>query len=124
MLPPFSALVAVEKACPIAGATPKQPIIGSSGSTKCSRPGTGSCSCAVPACRSIAQVTGSRDGSSRTYSGSTTLPASEARVQPVARFGVMRMISTFSASPRSAPSTKIGPFIGFGPGRRSTPSLS
>ena len=30
----------------------------------------------------------------------------------------MRRISTFSASPGSAPSTKIGPFIGFGSGAR------
>ena len=41
MLPPFSALVAVERACPNAGATPKQPIIGSSGSTKALEPGDG-----------------------------------------------------------------------------------
>ena len=41
MLPPFSALVAVEMACRRAGATPKQPIIGSSGRTRSSRPATG-----------------------------------------------------------------------------------
>ncbi len=103
MLPPFSALVAVEKACPPAGATPKQPIIGSSGRTRCSRPGTAGSSVAVSPCRSIRQFALSRGGRPRTNSGSTTLPASDARVQPVARIGVMRRISTLSASPGSAP---------------------
>ena len=40
-----------------------------------------------------------------------------------ARIGVMRMISTLSASPGSAPSTKIGPFIGLGPDACLAPSL-
>ena len=124
MLPPFSALVAVEKACPKAGATPKQPIIGSSGRTRCSRPGTAGSGVTVSPCRSMRQFVLSRGGRPRTNSGSTTLPASDARVQPVARIGVMRRISTLSASPGSAPVTEIGPFIGLGSDARCAPSLS
>jgi hypothetical protein len=77
MFPPFSALVAVEKAWPIAGATPKQPIIGSSGSTKFSRPGGGSCNFTLRDSRSISQSALSGAGNWRAASGSTTFAASD-----------------------------------------------
>ena len=55
---------------------------------------------------------------------STTFAASAARVQPVSRTGSTVRISTRSASPGSAPSTKTGPFIGFGGTARLRPDAS
>ena len=114
MLPPFRELEAVEIACPCGGATPKQPIIGAIGSTKPASAVSGFSRRTVDASRSISHSTRSRGGRSRAASGSTTFADSAPRVQPVPRTGSILMISTRKASPGSAPSTKIGPFIGFG----------
>jgi hypothetical protein len=75
MLPPFCALVAVEKACPPAGATPKQPIMGWMSGAKFSRPFTGSCSCTVPALRLMSQTTRCDGGRSGMAAGSSTVSA-------------------------------------------------
>ena len=72
MLPPLGPLVVVEIAWPPAGATPKQPIIGASGSTKPASAAGGSSSCAVCALRSIRHVTRSRAGRCGTNGGFTT----------------------------------------------------
>ena len=129
MLPPVRSLEAVEIACPCGGATPKQPIIGASGSAQPASAGSGCSSRTVPASRSISHSTRSRRGSSRAASGSTTFADSAPRVQPVLRAGSTFRISTLRASPGSAPSTNTGPFMGFGglafcSPRPSTPAAS
>ena len=78
----------------------------------------------VPASASMIQSLRSRGGRSRARSGSSTLAASAARVQPVLRMALRRMISITNVSPGSAPVTWIGPFIGLGPRLRAIPSLS
>src|SRR3954462_4195045 len=114
MLPPYVPLVAVEIACPSGGATPKQPIIGASDSDQSRSLSGGLARRTLPASLSISHSTRSDCGRPATNPGSTTLDASTENVQPVARFGVMRLMTTDSASPGSAPSTKNGPVIGFG----------
>ena len=105
MLPPFGPLVAVEIAWPPAGATPRQPSIGASATDQSRSAAGGSTSRIRPAWRSISQKTRSRCGRVATAPGSTTFGASTEKVQPVARFGVMRSMRTWSVSPGSAPST-------------------
>ena len=115
MLPPFWPLVAVEIACPSAGATPKQPIIGASGSDQSRSRSGGSASRTVPAVAvdDPDRRAGAPAGS-RTKAGSTTFGASTEKVQPVARFGVMRSIgrqrvARLGALDEERPGHRVGP---------------
>jgi hypothetical protein len=81
MLPPCSADVAVEMACPPSGATPKQPSMGTSGMVRLPSFVAGEMSVAVPASLSMRHsAIDPRPGSSATYQGSTTLGATEVLV--------------------------------------------
>ena len=115
MLPPLRSLDAVEIACPCGGATPKQPIIGASGSTRPASAGSG---CFEPHRAGLAVDQPldpvARRQVARPPRDRRRSPTAPPRVQPVPRTGSTLTISTRSASPGSAPSTKTGPFIGFG----------
>ncbi len=114
MLPPCSADVKVEIACPSFGATPKLPSIGRSGTASRSSPGTGSFGRTVPASTSMSQSMTGVPGRLGTKSGSTTFSAWLVLAQPVERFVRIRSKRTTRASPGTAPSMKNGPVCGLG----------
>ena len=121
MLPPYAPEVAVEIASPRSGATPKQPIMGRSGTCSASRPGT-SIGVAVPPPRSSRQSTIRFVPASKP--GSSTCASTGEVVKPVARLGVTACRVTASASPGSAPSTWKGPVCGLPRGVTGSPAAS
>src|SRR5207302_3281229 len=112
MFPPCVEEVAVEIACPLGGATPKQPTIGRIGSANRPSAVLGSTRVAVPASWSISHRAGASSGACFTLSGSSTLGAIALALHPNFRLGLSRSKVTESMSPGSAPSTKNGPVCG------------